>query len=317
MIACKSRRVQATSSPGWNAIRGSSLSDGEDEPEAPPWRSDQIAFAAAVSAVLCPVAFVLLGWIVGALFAALAAALAAVMFLAARFEQAELSRRVETAEAEAEAARQSNARLLSTLSHDLRQPIHALSLYAAALDKRIQAEDARAILAKLDLSVQAAADLISRVEAYAQFAAQTVKPAWEDCALQDVLAEVIAAHPNIAAPSSALRVRTDPRLLRALLDRLAENATRFAGAGRIELSTRGAEVEIAVVDEGPGIDAADHARMFEQFVRLDNARGAGGLGIGLPIAQRLADALGARVEVKSAPGAGARFSVCIPIASAT
>jgi signal transduction histidine kinase len=285
----------------------------EAQPEALAWRSDQIAIAAAAAAVASPIAFILFGWLAGAAIAALAAAIAVVVFLSVRVERLELERRANEAEGALMAERGGKARFLSVLSHDLRQPIHALSLYTAALNKRVETDEARGILDKIDRAAQSSAELISRIDAYARFAAKTLEPNIEVCALQPILDEVSKNYPGVAAPQTGLQVRTDAKLLRVILERFADNAQRYGEGGRIEVREDGDSAEISVVDNGPGIPEEEHERIFEEFVRLDGARRPEGLGLGLPIARRIAKALNTEVEVQSAPGQGARFSVRAPI----
>jgi signal transduction histidine kinase len=285
----------------------------EAQGDALGWRSDQIAIAAAAAAVASPIAFILFGWLAGAAIAALAAAIAVVVFLTVRIERLELERRASDAESALNAERGGKARFLSVLSHDLRQPIHALSLYTAALNKRVETDEARGILDKIDRAAQSSAELISRIDAYARFAAKTLEPNIEVSALQPILDEVSKNYPGVAAPQAGLQVRTDARLLRVTLERFADNAVRYGGGGRIEVREDGDSAEISVVDDGPGIPAEEHERIFEEFVRLGGARQPEGLGLGLPIARRIAKVLNTDVEVKSASEQGARFSVRAPI----
>lgn len=286
----------------------------DPEPEPTSWRSDQLAIGAAVATVASPVAFLFFGWLIGAAVAGVAAALSVVVFLSARVERLELEQRAREAETALTRERGAKARFMSVLSHDLRQPIHAMSLYITALNKRVESEEARGIVDKIDRAAQAAATLISNVDAYARFDARVFEPKIEPCALQRILDEVSSAYPGVSAPTTALRVRTDEALLRGTLNRLAENAERYGGGGRIEVREDGDVAEISVVDDGQGITTDQHERIFEEFVRLDGARRGEGFGLGLPVARRLGKLLNTDVRVKSTPGEGATFSVRVPIA---
>jgi signal transduction histidine kinase len=289
------------------------VADLQAEPSAQAWRSDHLAVAAAIAAVASPIAFLLFGWIAGAVFTATAAAISVVVVLTVRIERFELERRAHDAEAGLAAERNAKARFLSILSHDLRQPIHALSLYTAALRKRVETDEARGIVDKIDRAAQSSAELVTRVDDYARFVAATLTPMPETCALQAILDQVSASYPSVAIAKTELMVRTTPRLLRPAISRLADNAVRYGGGGRIELHEDGETVEIIVIDQGPGIALEDQERIFQEFVRLEGARHEG-LGLGLPVARSLARALGDDVRVVSKPGEGARFSVRAPIA---
>ena len=113
----------------------------------------------------------------------------------------------------------------------------------------------------------------------------------------------------------------DPRLLRRLLDELVDNAVKFnRDGGSVTLRAVAGErghIEITVADSGPGIAAEDLPRLFQPFVQLDAAlaRRHGGTGIGLMLAQRIAELHGTRIEARSTPGAGSAFSLRLPAAA--
>lgn len=114
-------------------------------------------------------------------------------------------------------------------------------------------------------------------------------------------------------------VEADARLLRRDLDNLLDNAVRH-GAPPVELVTGGEQIvqgealRVEVLDRGPGVAAADRARVFEPFFRADasRARHAGGVGLGLALCRRIAGAHGGRVEVAPRDGGGARFTLRVP-----
>jgi len=113
----------------------------------------------------------------------------------------------------------------------------------------------------------------------------------------------------------AARVSGDPTQLSRAVRNLVDNAARHAST-TIVLSVD-VEADVAVLrvdDDGPGIDAADRARVFERFTRLDDARGrsSGGSGLGLAIVAQLVARHGGSVRCLEAPGVGARFEVRLP-----
>lgn len=110
----------------------------------------------------------------------------------------------------------------------------------------------------------------------------------------------------------------DSRFVTHALRHLIENALKYTdGPVRVELSGDAAGMEVAVVDQGPGIFSGDLERLFRPFEQLDasSTRREGGTGIGLYVARRLAEALGGRLECDSRLGQGSRFSFRIPRAS--
>lgn len=111
----------------------------------------------------------------------------------------------------------------------------------------------------------------------------------------------------------------DATALRRLLLILVENAVKYTPEGglvELSLTRAGDEVCLAVRDTGIGIDRADAARVFEPFVRLDDARSreTGGAGLGLAIARSIAVAHGGRITLDSAPKEGSAFTVHLPAA---
>jgi two-component system OmpR family sensor kinase len=110
-----------------------------------------------------------------------------------------------------------------------------------------------------------------------------------------------------------LVVAADEREVARIIENLVDNAIRYGGErGAVTIRTRGREREaiVDVVDHGPGISAADRDRIFEAFFRVrSDAEAPGGSGLGLAIVSELAERNGGTVEVETAPGEGARFSV--------
>jgi signal transduction histidine kinase len=114
--------------------------------------------------------------------------------------------------------------------------------------------------------------------------------------------------------SPCLPVVTDPRRVRQIVLNLLSNAIKFGGGKPVSVSCRGlgdGGVEIVVADQGRGIDPADQARIFEEFVQIDRQSGTG-TGLGLPISRRLAQLLGGSIRVASAPGQGSTFTLRLP-----
>jgi signal transduction histidine kinase len=98
---------------------------------------------------------------------------------------------------------------------------------------------------------------------------------------------------------------------------LVGNAIKFTDTGFVEVSAKAMDDHfvIAVQDTGPGIPAADRARIFEDFQQVDNSitRQKGGTGLGLAIARRLVDVHGGRIDLQSTPGAGSTFTIYLPV----
>ncbi|HEU4893083.1 MAG TPA: ATP-binding protein [Vicinamibacterales bacterium] len=108
----------------------------------------------------------------------------------------------------------------------------------------------------------------------------------------------------------------DDTLLRRMFSNLFGNAVKYTPSGgsiEVSLTKAGREVVLRVADTGPGIPAGDRERVFERFVRLDPARGAGGVGLGLAIARWVAEAHGGRLQLVSSGPGGSVFAVSFPV----
>ena len=114
-------------------------------------------------------------------------------------------------------------------------------------------------------------------------------------------------------------VAADPDKVRQVLTNLVGNAVKYSpdvGDVRVDVAMRGAVVCFSIRDEGLGIPAAEQARVFEKFYRLDPelTRGVGGTGLGLYITRELVRRMNGRVDVESREGEGSTFSVELPVA---
>jgi two-component system sensor histidine kinase KdpD len=104
-----------------------------------------------------------------------------------------------------------------------------------------------------------------------------------------------------------LHATADPRFVAQVLHLLVENAIAYAGAATLSASTSAGVVRLAVIDHGPGIPDDRKQAVFERFVRGDH--GGSGWGLGLSVAARLAEAMGAPLDVRDTPGGGATFTL--------
>jgi CheY-like chemotaxis protein len=118
---------------------------------------------------------------------------------------------------------------------------------------------------------------------------------------------------------TSLWVRTDRALLRRLLQNLVSNAIKYTPEGRVLVGARrrGGRLAVEVWDTGLGIPASKRRTIFREFQRLaEGARAARGLGLGLSIVERIANALDLEIELESELGRGSMFRIHVPIAAA-
>ncbi|MFT3729314.1 MAG: ATP-binding protein [Terricaulis sp.] len=224
----------------------------------------------------------------------------------------------ELARAKAAASDLAKTRFLAVASHDMRQPLHALTLYLSALARRVNTPEAQDIIAKMDRAASSLVGMFASLLDLARIQADVITPEVEDFPLQDIIDRLVGEHPGakVAGPTTpvALMVRSDPVLLERVLRNLVSNAIRHGGgAAAITVTPVAGRARISVSDHGAGIAAADQQRIFEEFTRLDARGGVEGLGLGLAIVKRIGEILGLQLELKSAPGEGATFSVQVPI----
>jgi signal transduction histidine kinase/FixJ family two-component response regulator len=228
--------------------------------------------------------------------------------------------------AAAESANRAKSQFLAAASHDLRQPLHAVGLFAAALAAKARDPDVRPLVASVRASVEALEGLFAQLLDLSQLEAGAVHPAPAAFALAPLFARIAAdLGPQAIANGLALRtvrtrlvVRTDPILLERIVRNFVANAIRYTHEGGVVLGARrsGGAVRIDVVDSGIGIAAGDRARVFDEFVQLAAVSrqhaGGRGMGLGLAIVRGLAVLLGHAIEMDSTPGRGSRFSITVP-----
>jgi len=226
----------------------------------------------------------------------------------------------------AETANRAKSQFLAAASHDLRQPLHAVGLFAAALAAKARDPDVKPLVASIHASLEALEGLFAQLLDLSRLEAGALHPAPAIVQLEPLFARLAADFaPQASASGLVLRivptrlaVETDPVLLERILRNLVANAVRYTRAGGVVLGARrrANAVRIDVIDSGVGIGNDDRARVFDEFVQLAAAprhhTGGRGMGLGLAIVRRLAALLGHRIELASMPGRGSRFSITLP-----
>jgi signal transduction histidine kinase len=243
--------------------------------------------------------------------------------------EAELARQLEIAKAkkeEAERASEAKSRFLAAASHDLRQPLHALTLFATELAAGMTKMRNLQLASQIVTAAGAMGELLNALLDVSRLDIAAVQPHRQPVALEPLL-EMIADSHRQSAGAKGLRLRhrptslwvdTDPQLLRRMIGNLVANAVRYTNKGGVLVGARkhGERVRIEVWDTGIGIDTAHLPYLFHEFYQVGNPErdSAKGLGLGLSIVARLGEILDHPVEVRSKPGRGSVFSVDVPIA---
>ena len=227
----------------------------------------------------------------------------------------------------AESANRAKSRFLAAASHDLRQPLHALSLFSAALTVRAPEGDVGEIGRNINtaaLSLSALVDSlldISKLDAGAITVEKqrvSVRRAFERIEA-DFLSSAQGKQLGFLVRAVDAECETDPVLLERILRNLVDNAIKYTLQGVITVSAEpmGDSIRIAVRDSGPGIAPDEQERIFEEFYQVGNPERdrAQGLGLGLAIVRRLSRLLGTDVQLVSALGRGSEFFFSLQLAA--
>ena len=233
------------------------------------------------------------------------------------------------ARVEAEAATAAKSRFLAVASHDLRQPLHAITLFASALSRRVSGNEAPRLVAQLESSLASLKGMFDSLLNVSRLDAGLIEPNITSVSARAIV-EGIAGGFRAEAEGRGLRFRshavdatisTDPVLLETMLRNLVSNALKFTSKGGVLLAARrrGGQVLFEVYDTGPGISSEQHAHIYEEFERSkEHATGANdGLGLGLSIVRRYANLLGFQIKLFSRVGRGTRFSLVCSESTAT
>ena len=228
----------------------------------------------------------------------------------------------------AELANQAKTRFLASASHDLRQPLHTISLLVGVLRRQPVTPEVGKLVGHIEASVSAMETLFVGLLDISRLDAGTAKPALGDHALAELLHRVAASHgPEaerkglrlIVVPSRAA-VRTDAVLLERVLGNLVSNAIRYTERGKVLVGCRrrAEGIEMQVRDTGIGIAPAQLPHVFDEFYQVGNPERdrTKGLGLGLAIVKRTLDLLGHPHALRSTPGRGTCFSILLPVAEA-
>ena len=228
------------------------------------------------------------------------------------------------------------------LAHELSTPLTPLAGYLRILQSEktgpLNPQQKR-MIESMSSSVHRLSRILENLSDFANLQAGQA-PLVESAVKPDQLAEEVAAEQRVAVrdarlhlqvmPSGAPEVMADARKLRQALANLVSNAVKFSPHGGevlIEVALEGARLRYSVYDQGPGVPPGDQARIFEPLYhaasRLGEEARPPGSGLGLPVARRIAEAHGGRVEVESPPRAqplsaprhytGSKFSLEIPV----
>ena len=252
--------------------------------------------------------------------------------LQVRFEKEALALRLAEQVERVEAGSREKTRFLASASHDLRQPLHAVSLFTAVLEHALAQGPQHETVARLAHSVRLLGASLDSMLDVSRLDAGAVQPRLETVGVHALFVSLQNTYGGRAQEKGLrLRIRapgerhvaSDRLLLERLLGNLLDNAIKYTEQGGVLVAARPARladgraaVRFEVVDTGVGIAQGQHAQVFEEFYQVGNPQRdrTQGLGLGLSIVRRLSALLQHPVALRSRPGSGTRVSVLVPAA---
>lgn len=238
----------------------------------------------------------------------------------------DLRRSRDDAMAEAEL----RSRMLATVSHELRNPLHAVQGISELLAQSVLPDAERSMAGTINRQVRDLTRVVDDLLTSSRLELDAVALELEPVDLRALLTDVVAIARSVAAPGvevSALidtsipaLIRTDPVRLRQVMANVVGNAVKFTESGRVRVlasAERDARLSLEVSDSGAGIPADELQTIFEPFRSASTAGRGAGAGLGLSIVQRIVSMLGGTVEVTSTMGVGSTFHVVLPLETVT
>jgi signal transduction histidine kinase len=222
------------------------------------------------------------------------------------------------------------ADFVSLVSHELRSPMAAVIGSARTLQERwreLTPGQREAFLALIADETTRLASLVGDVLDTSRIEAGTFSYSFSSVEVGELVRETVAAaglSQDEVSVAASVRdplppVRGDRERLRQVLNNLVENAVKYSPAGaevKVAAYPRASRVHVEVVDAGPGIPAEHQRLIFEKFGRAKTDGAKPGTGLGLFIARSIVEAHGGTLEVRSAPGQGATFTLALPAGAA-
>ncbi len=234
----------------------------------------------------------------------------------------------EAARHEAEIANRAKTQFFTAASHDLRQPLHAMGLFAEALRARTHEPEVAQLVNSINESVDALEGLFSELLDITRIDSGGVDVHPDNFEFAEIFRKIrLHFEPVAFEKGLTLRIRggrhvafADPLLVERIVRNLVSNAIRYTSDGSVLVSCRRRDdrLLVQVWDTGPGIRAEERVRVFEEFYQVQDAPAVAaeqkkGLGLGLAIVKRLAALMAAPLALRSETGHGTVFTLELPI----
>lgn len=241
-------------------------------------------------------------------------------------EQRALVEELRSSRDDALAEAELRSRMLATVSHELRNPLHAVQGISELLAQSVLPDAERAMAGTINRQVRDLTRVVDDLLTSSRLELDAVSLELGAVDLRGLLTDVVAiarglahagvdVHAFIDASIPSL-VRTDPVRLRQVMSNLVGNAVKFTESGRVRVLAcveRDDVLVLEVSDSGAGIPADELDAVFEPFRSASTAGRAAGAGLGLSIVRRIVSMLGGTVSVTSAVGMGSTFRIELPL----
>ena len=237
-------------------------------------------------------------------------------------ERKQIDSALRVAKDEAVKANQAKSHFLAAASHDLRQPIFALTLFFGSLKNRVPPQHGE-LIDKIENCIESLSEMLTDLLDVSKLEAGVIVPARMDFSVDEFLHKLLATHSARAHDAglhlrwrdSDLVGRSDPVLLGRIVGNLLDNAIRHTRKGGVLIACRRHDGRhwIEVWDTGIGIAPDKLGIIFEAFTRLDDAARIHGSGLGLAIVDKTAALLGLQIRLRSQPDRGSMFAIELPL----
>jgi signal transduction histidine kinase len=224
----------------------------------------------------------------------------------------------------ADSAARAKTDFLAAASHDLRQPLHALTMFLGTMTFHVATPDAKRLLGRIQETVHVLEEQFNSLLDLSRFDAGAVvaemKPFRLDYNIERLIDELrpmaASKHLELTASVCPAVAKSDPLLLGRLLRNLLDNAVKYTVSGSVNVRVTGQSKAflVEVSDTGLGIPADQQKRIFNEYVQLANPgrQRRHGVGLGLAIVKRIDSLLGLNLHMQSTEGVGTRFSFVVP-----
>jgi PAS domain S-box-containing protein len=244
-------------------------------------------------------------------------------------ERREIQNALREAREVADRANQAKSRFLATASHDLRQPLQALSLLNGSMRRMVHEGPLVEALEQEAQAIAAMSRLLNTLLDISKLESGAIKPEITDFRVAALFDEMRTEFGALAAnkglrfeiESCTDQVHSDPSLVGQVVRNLVANAIKYTRAGSVRLRCvhDKALVRLEVLDTGVGIPAAELARIYDDFYQIGVSTNTSrdGYGLGLSIVSRIVGLLGVKLDVQSEVGRGSVFSLTLPAGEMT